>query len=425
MKKIHIIIISLILILSSELLPIDSVFVNNVILGKIPEEYTSSDSLLKAIEYFNENLDKNPGYYLKAAGNLLKKVEKEDHNYLAYRTILTITDIFLLTARYDSVDVYLKKLEPFTKTNNKSILADYYIRKGKYHESTGDFAIALEFYLHSLDKSEDNSENLARTYYNIGNLYYKWNDLDKSQEYFEKILIVADSSSVSYARALMNIGTVYLARKDLDKAVVKFEDALERLQKLNLESQVVIVYNNLASIYLQRAQFDKAIEILEKAAEVNKKIGRIGSLIKNYANISIIYTTSNNQKELAKYITKIESLIDQITDPSLLISVNEIRRFYYANVGDFQNAYQILARTSELKDSTFTRETRKTIASLESNFQLEKKNIEIEVLKKDNQIKNMEIKRERMLTTVLLLGLIILSISLYLIISLKRKRDKL
>ncbi|MDD3051770.1 MAG: HAMP domain-containing sensor histidine kinase, partial [Candidatus Cloacimonetes bacterium] len=101
------------------------------------------------------------------------------------------------------------------------------------------------------------------------------------------------------------------------------------------------------------------------------------------------------------------------------------RRFYYANVGDFQNAYQILARTSELKDSTFTQETRKTIASLESNFQLEKKNIEIEVLKKDNQIKNMEIKRERMLTTVLLLGLIILSISLYLIISLKRKRDKL
>ena len=66
-------------------------------------------------------------------------------------------------------------------------------------------------------------------------------------------------------------------------------------------------------------------------------------------------------------------------------------------MNDYRNAYQYHQLYSQIKDSIFNEESSKQIAELQTKYETEKKEKENKILKSVNQIKELQLSRNRIL----------------------------
>jgi len=426
MKSVYMtkVILLIILLNSIKLSAVDDETINALIAGDGENIAAESDSLLKINEYIYQEFDTDPDHYLKAARILLYHGEKNNDDLLVFKVLLTINDIFMMTSKPDSVYKCIQKAEMYITPGDNYKKSEILMRKGRYYEYLADYPSAIENFHQAINLLGSDSLKIARVYNNIGSIYLNWNDYSKALEYFERILKISKEDEPLHARALLNIGNVFSKLLEYDKAETYYKKSLDIFLKEDIKEQTVIAYNNLSAIYYYRKEYGKAIEFLEKAAEVNKQAGKISSLIKNYANISLIYGSSEQPEKQTFYIEKTKTLLKDISDPALIISIKEVIKSYLVMKGDYKAAYEALTEIEAIKDSSFTKESRKQIAELETKFNHEKQKREIQLLKNENLIKEMEIKRERMIKIGLIFGIVILLSLLYLIVFLYRQREK-
>ena len=155
---------------------------------------------------------------------------------------------------------------------------------------------------------------------------------------------------------LNDIGQVYMAQKDYEKAIVIQRRAYMKSRSLEAKSDIAISLIGLANSYLAKGDLSPAISSLHEAEVISNEIGSNYSLRDVYTGLSKAYT---QQK-------------------------------------DFGNANKYLNLLVAIKDTLFNEDSRKKLGTLQFTFDIEKKQGQINLLTKDQELKEKELSRQRL-----------------------------
>lgn len=264
-----------------------------------------------------------------------------------------------------------------------------FLEENEYDKAFLEFQKALYY----LKKKPDN-KYYGILHLNLGNLFTAKGDTIsgiKNYQLTAKYSILAKDT----ARLLTSYMLVANAikKRDHKKAHGYYEKAfyLAKLTK-DRQEQFSIRFNQSSNFL--GAKDPRALLYLKKAEELLRKLDNKSLLFHIYFNYGAYYTNQKNYKEAIKYYEIARDLYDKQKIPinqKLDLMKNLI--WNYEKDGNFQKSYDYQSQFYKLKDSLFTIEKEKNYNHLLAKYEVEKKNSQIQLLSKENELQ--EVRRTR------------------------------
>ena len=333
-----------------------------------------------------------------------------------------IADAFQLlgTVKYNSGD-YKKALEFYLKAiaiseglGDKKNVGTNYNSIGNIYAQKGDYDNAIEFYIKALTMKEKlgDKKGMASGYGNIGNIHYLKNNYNKAIEYYTKDLQIFTElgNKKGMADSYNNIGLVHAAKHNLGKALEFYFKDMEITIELGDKQGIADSYGNIGLIYSEKKDFDIALEYYLKSLSIREELDDKNGIADSYNNIGVTYLKQkriNDARQFLSQSLEIARLIN--SKPNVVIA------YYWLAACDsaaenYKSAYQDFKLYSRTKDSVMNDESNALISELQTKYETETKQKEIELLNKDKEkqaaISVEESKQQKIILIFVLSGLI-------------------
>jgi tetratricopeptide (TPR) repeat protein/serine phosphatase RsbU (regulator of sigma subunit) len=309
----------------------------------------------------------------------------------------------------------------YTAINDSSGISRVHNNIGIIFKEKGEYDRSLEQYFKSLKLAEAmrDTNAIARTYGNIGVVYKHQGSELKALEYhsmsMEIYKKVGDTDGIS--RALNNMGIIYKNQKNYEKALKCFEEALKMNEEDGDLKGQATVHSSIGILLNLTNDHKRAMEHYTKALALNRQMGDRSGESNVLYNMGSLHVAMENYAEAKK-------LIEQSLELTWSTGVRELRHQcfltlgkIYAATGNHREAYRYLNKYVSLKDSLLNESTSKQIAELQSLYDSEKKEKEIQLLKQRSEIQELafskqetELKRQRTLNYAVIAGLVLLGV---------------
>ncbi len=301
------------------------------------------------------------------------------------------SDFSTALAYYDS------SLKIFERINDKSGEAKCLGNIGIVCRIKGDFSKALNFQLKSLKIREELSDKpgMAKNYTAIGNLYHDIKNIETALEYHRKALLIQKelNNKTGIAACYTNIGNIYWQQGKDSAALSSYNEGMKIHEEINDKTGVAHSLNNIALIY-DKKNDPSALDYYLSALKIRIELGDKSGISSSYLNIGEYYGKKGNHPESIKYLLYALSISKEIgRKEGIRLSSNGLS-IAFEKSRDYKNAYEYHKLYSEIKDSIFNEESSKQIAEMQTKYETEKKELQIENLNKDNDIKETEIKKQ-------------------------------
>jgi len=262
---------------------------------------------------------------------------------------------------------------------------------GVAYRNVGNYSQAMHFYQESLalSKKLDYREQMAYGYINIGNIYLYQDLPDEALPYLEKALQLADElqNNNILGYALLNLGRTRLRQGHYTEALPFLERSLNVRKELDDPEKIAVVHHYIGKthkaagkLFLARKHQNLALRM---SRSTNSDLDLICSILTELANLYLEEGRPDSAEMLGKESLMIAQEIGVLTrekDAARVLSLA------YSQLGDFSMGYQYLVRYAESKDSLFTSETSRQLATLKAGFEKEKQQIEYEALESENAL---------------------------------------
>ena len=308
--------------------------------------------------------------------------------------------------------------EIITILNNLGI---NYFKQAQYEK-------AMEYLQDALQAEENHGreEDISVVLNSIGMVYEAWNEDGKAIGYYQRALAIdrkyGDLSKI--AIRLNNLGYIYRDIEDYNQALSYLLEALEIERKIGNPHRLVIRTNNIVSLYISLQEYDLAKEFLEETAEYLEQYDNIPAKATYFGNYGNYYLSREEYDKAAEYHLKALKLAEDNNLESIRFSSYSNLATIHSEMGDYKSALYYRNIFMGMQDSLFTEKKHKQIAELEMKYETEKKENEIELLKKNAELQELQLqahKRTRNLLFLILLLVILLVIVIS--ISLRRKAE--
>ena len=303
-------------------------------------------------------------------------------------------------------------------------IANAYLDQGYVDSASVCHIRALEL----AEKLKD-STMIARIMINLGMEEAALGNENKQMEYFSESLAIATKikNKMVASYALLDIGCVWLDRKDYKKATEYLLKSLAFAKELNYKSLEASLYIHLGYVFYAQKNYDKAFDYYNYGFEIAKNNKELLDIIRILNGMGSVmkqkkeYTKAVSYLEKALDENKNNKYIEELTETYLLLSQ------IYAEQKDYKNAYRYHILQKRLDSIIFNKDREKARAEVLAKYNIEKKTKEILVLKKDNQIKELQLSHNRVVLIAVIsifILMIIIIIIFYHKFKLKRKANE-
>ncbi len=255
-----------------------------------------------------------------------------------------INDVELKTRAYQVISAIYSALGTYAEETNSELNIDWYLEKSK------------EYALLFVDGTKKlNSSYLTGFGYTmIANIFNNEQQYDSSAYYFAKSLEYVDRNRdpVSYSSRLEKVANSYHQLGNFEQATDLYLEALEVAEEAGSDLMVTGLANNLSYTYLKMQRLNEARNYANLSIDLGFKLKRWGTVSQGYGNLSGIEEEAGNFREA--------------------LSAYEMHIQY---------------RDSLLKEENLAR-----IEELETKYETEQKEAEIELLSRQNQLQASQIK---------------------------------
>jgi len=318
---------------------------------------------------------------------------------------------------FDATLNWRQSLEVFESMNDKRGVCNIQNNLGAVYYNRGDNNKAIEYYLSSLKLSEELNDTLrtATALVNIGSVYYsKPATQDLALEYYARALPLSEilGNYDAIGTSAVNMGQIYMDKEDDSAAFHYFTIALEAYQKSET-GNVPYAMLNLGRVYAYRGEYDWAISYQENAYELARKNNARLEMAQSALSLASTYDQMGDlQRSIKKYRQSMELAKELDVKYVLSDAYNGLAQMY-AKVPDYENAYHYQTLYNEVKDTLYNAELDKEIQTLTLSFEVEEKQVQINLLTKDQELKDLALKRQKLLrNAVAITGILILLLSL-------------
>jgi len=309
---------------------------------------------------------------------------------------------------------YLKALEIEKKIGRKLGIAITLDNIGNVYGSLNNYGKSLEYHLKALNLKEElgDKNRIADSFYSIGLLYLELGKIDKTMVYLKKAIKIFDEqgNKQGYSDSLIVMGIAYNDLKNYDSALEYFQKALGMAEELRDKRGIAYALGNIGSVYVKLDDYQKALEYLHRCLKIEKEIGDKRKMALTFIALGNSYT------KLGEYGKSLENLQQAIkigketkVKGLLKSGYKELSQLYAAR-GDYKKAleyYQLFHRTDE---EMLDEKSNQQINELQEKYGAEKRAKEIESLKKNNEIQQLKLSKERITRYGLIIGLVMVLI---------------
>jgi len=320
---------------------------------------------------------------------------------------------------YESSKKYLHKAKILAeKLHFQSAVIIIYSSLGIVCDGEGEYDSSIFYHLKCLKIRETihDKAGIAVSYKNLGMVYLKLNDSAKALFYIHKSLaIVSGSGNVAEeAKINMDLGNLYQAYKRFDLARSYYLKALPVLTKAIDRENLAKIYNNIGATYFSEGNHKKALDYFYQNALIQQKLLNEVDLADAYDNIAIAYGEENNDSAI-HYFNLAIALAKKTGSLSSLMEIYSNLSDFYTQGHEYQNAYNTLDLYDKIKDSIYNIEKSKAIADMQTKYETEKKEQQIIILTKNQEIQKAHAQRQRFIGYALCLGIILILIILFIL----------
>jgi tetratricopeptide (TPR) repeat protein/tRNA A-37 threonylcarbamoyl transferase component Bud32 len=273
---------------------------------------------------------------------------------------------------------------------------------GTLNAQSGYRAKALEIFIEAAKISETYKLEFytAVSFNRIGRLYAGMNDYKNALHYYQKSLAlykkIDDTPGV--VALMINIGSVHKALKQYDKALDCFHQALHLKTQMDrgLREGASEILLNIGRVFFEKNDLHQAMENYQKALELGKQYKElpveancyhyIGKIILGKGDLNTSLTYFKNSLDIAKKIDAAELM----TENYKILSETS------STTGKYKKALEYFILYSRVKDRIYNEKSANKIAEMQAKYETERKEKEIEILKKDNQIQKLSLTRQRL-----------------------------
>jgi serine phosphatase RsbU (regulator of sigma subunit) len=383
----------------------------------------ASYNVLGVYYYLKHNYKSGRNYFEKAL-KLYKKLNNIKGLGSCYSNIASI---LTETANYDSAIIYAQiSLQYRMELKKEKPIADCYTNLGNIYNLKGDYALAAENLFKAVKVYEriNDSYGLGMSYYNIARTFYMQGKQDDAIRYVQKSRVerikMGDKSGVA---------TTYLLEGSAKEQQRKFEEAAADINKaIAIEKEVGDTYNLqysysvLANIFFNYKQFDLALEYYLKSREIAVETGNTQAISTLDYAIGSVYAGMGDMKKALEYqlnslkvSTEIKAKEDQ---KNSLLALSQT----YSKMKRFDLAYDYLNQYMAFKDTLMNEANTNQLNQLQTQYESEKKQKEIELFRKNDEIQNERIARQNVINYTVIAGLLLVLVLAF--ISFKRYREK-
>lgn len=354
--------------------------------------------------------------------------------------------LFRLGTLYDNQDKLSKAIEYINKSieigeelNDTTFLSKAYNNIGKAYQTIGLYEKASQFHYKSLRlKERSNDKDLPIAYSNIGLTYLNLKNTDKAMSFFKSAnkIFVRDNRHIETAITSRNIGHLYVMKNKLDSAKIYYDLAYKCLKKIKDPNAESRYFSFMGHIYQKKGDSDKAIKSFNRSIDKFPKNGGNNTLLfsVNSSLYDIYFSKASNSKDNNNYIKhcilhgkEIESIANKLKSIKMTFEATQKLYKSYLKTNNTSEALKYAQKYIAAKDSLFNKQKHTTISNLNTKYETEKKEQQIDYQKKQIYLNEEMIKSEKTINNFLIIGFIIilvLSLIIYYNFTQKRKANQ-
>lgn len=295
------------------------------------------------------------------------------------------------------VSLFQRNLKSAKKISYELGMADAYSQlslvygyQGKYEESTKNAIEGIKIYekLNQLDRVAD--------YYAEMGYAMKYRDLEQALYYMQKGKAVAEVNNfeIELKDIYNNYGVLKEINKELDSALFYFNKGLEI--KLKLKDTIGIPYSwsNMAGIYGLQENFLKSREYFNKSLQKRLMWADSLGIAENYTQLGEVVMAEKKWKEAIPLMHRSLPISRKKRYQNLTQYNYKKLSDIYKKLNNTDSALFYFEQYSAVKDSVHGLKVQERIASLNIEFETEKKQNEILLQKAELIKKDMEVRRK-------------------------------
>ncbi len=319
------------------------------------------------------------------------------------RAIATISNYLasnysVMGRQQEATLLYLETFKIFMEIGDTTVAANVLINIGMDHNNRGNYEEALKTALQALELRLNcgDSTNLAFFYQQIGEVYKQLGVRDKWKTSLETAQQLSQNSKYATFTTRISIlndwGGIYEAEKHYDKAIDAYKQMHQQCSAKDYLSGMATSMNNIASVYLATGMHDKALETAREALSLQERRHSNYGRLSAHNQLGDIFLAMGKTNDAHRHFLMADQLANQFNYVvEQKTSANGLYRIAKMN-GNWKEALLHHEKLTHIKDSLQNVDLQKTLTELETKYQSEKKEQQIELLSTENQLKNSRIR---------------------------------
>lgn len=412
---------------------------------------------------------------LSQLDSMTRLIKSSGEDSVRVKAFIYVTKIYYKASNFDSALVNVDRAIALSQKINsdnyfeQQHLGNAYRAKARiYQKFKSDYRLALKYYKDYYEISEKIKDkvSMADAFHGIANMYLYLSNYDKALTYYIQSAKLNEETGneLWMANDYTNMAIVYMRQKAYSKATDILKQAVVPYAKANDKDGLVSAYKNLGVCYSETGNYDDALTYYNKCVEIEKEKPDEG-LAGTYNNIGIVLMNQKKSKEALDYFnqsyeilqihpdsfglaycfqgfgTVYSSMNQHVLAQEYLLKATAVSKSMgmtyelmdnygllaenYANLKDYVNAYKYRGLQSELKDTIHNSDSRNAFAEMQTKFETDAKEKEIELLKNEQDINNLALEKQRVFIISAIVGILSLLVITLLIYNRNRIKQRL
>lgn len=318
---------------------------------------------------------------------------------------------------FEAIKTWNQTLEYVDTITDRVTIARVLSNIGLAYSKNGDEAKALDNHLKALKVGEEIKDTLriVTALNNIGVVYMiKKDNYDKALTYLLRALPLGEKigSKPNIGSSCINLGELYFSRGDNDKALFYFQKSLEAYKNTEAISASL---NDIGKVYTSKGDFINAKKYHDQAYEIANKLSVKSDMAMSLLGLADIYVKQNKYANALPFFKHAETIASEIR------SFEEMKNAYdglsttYSKLGDYTNAFKYQTLLLEINKTIYNTQTDKKLLGLQFDFEIEKKQGQINLLEKDKALQDLNLRRQKLAKNAFITGFLLVLIITFII----------
>ncbi len=304
--------------------------------------------------------------------------------------------------RPEAISSLLKaeKIHRATK-DSKNLLTDINQLGVSYFQSANS-AKAIEYFVEAAaiaDKINDKN-GLSSIYNNLGLLLHGDRNFNEAKSYYLKVIALQKerNNQREMGIAYLNLANVYIDQANYKEGLLAYDNALAAFTIINFTKGIQVCYNNMGAVAIRRGKYLDAIPMLQKSLDISISSKNFTGVALTQQNLAHNYAKLEQfPRALALFKEAELSAIQYKNNATVFAEIYNHKSMLDSAMGNYQSAFTQRNKYLSIKDSMLNEKLSKQINELQTKYETEKKEGQIDLLSRQNIIQALNLKNQDLL----------------------------